>query len=146
MLFDRTLLPDPVAYFEHQGLTLKGPPSSRWKTITCNFHGGSSSMRVNVTSSAWVSMICCVKGGDALAYEIKASSSEIVDAAKALCSYVNDSCPQPQAKPTPLSLQMALLVAYVLRFDPLSLRFGHTRCAGDRMSGLTRTQADTFRK
>jgi hypothetical protein len=111
MLFAHTLLPDLAAYFEHKGLTLKDPPSAMWKTTTCNFHGGSSSMRVNVNSSARVSLSCCVKDDDALAYEINASSSEIVDAAKALYSCVNDIYPQHQAKPTPLSLQMALLVA-----------------------------------
>jgi hypothetical protein len=67
MPFDRTLLPDPVTYFENQGLTLKGPRSAKWKTTTCNFHGGSDSMRVNVATGAWVCMSCGEKGGDVLA-------------------------------------------------------------------------------
>jgi hypothetical protein len=45
-----------------------------------------------------------------------------------------------------VGVKKLLLTVAAVRFDPLSMRFGHTRCAGDRMSGLTRTQADTFRK
>ena len=85
MPFDRTLLPDPVTYFENQGLTLKGPRSAKWKTTTCNFHGGSDSMRVNVATGAW-------------------------DAAKALGCWVDDGRPQVQTKPTPLSPRLALSV------------------------------------
>ena len=110
MPFDRTLIPDPVAYFENQGLTLKGPQSAKWKTTTCSFHGGSDSMRVNVATGAWVCMSCGEKGGDVLAYEIKASGREFVEAAKALGCWVDDGRPQVQTKPTPLSPRLALSV------------------------------------
>ena len=98
MPFDRTLLPDPVTYFENQGLTLKGPRSAKWKTTVCNFHGGSDSMRVNVATGAWVCMSCGEKGGDVLAYEIKDGGREFVDAAKALGCWVDDGRPQVQTK------------------------------------------------
>ena len=114
MPFDRTLLPDPVNYFENQGLTLKGPRSAKWKTTTCNFHGGSDSMRVNVATGAWVCMSCDVKGGDVLAYEIKDGGLEFVAAAKALGCWVDDGRPQVQTKPTPLSPRQALSV---MRFE-----------------------------
>ena len=78
MPFDRSLLPDPVSYFENQGLALKGPRSAKWKTTTCNFHGGSDSMRINVVTGAWVCMSCGEKGGDVLAYEIKDGGREFV--------------------------------------------------------------------
>lgn len=110
MTFDRNLLPDPATYFENQGLTLKGPRSAKWKTTTCNFHGGSDSMRVNVTSGAWVCMSCGEKGGDVLAYAIKDSGREFVNAAKALGCWVDDGRPQVQTKPTPLSPRQALSV------------------------------------
>jgi hypothetical protein len=110
MAFDRNLLPDPVTYFENQGLTLKGPRSAKWKTTTCNFHGGSDSMRVNVATGAWVCMSCGEKGGDVLAYEIKDSGCEFVDAAKALGCWVDDGRPHLQTKPTPLSPRLALSV------------------------------------
>ena len=82
MGFDRNLLPDPVSYFENQGLTLKGPNRAKWKTTACNFHGGSDSMRVNTENGAWVCMSCGEKGGDVLAYEIKVSGAEFQDATK----------------------------------------------------------------
>ena len=110
MAFDRNLLPYPVTYFENQGLTLKGPRSAKWKTTTCNFHGGSDSMRVNVATGAWVCMSCGEKGGDVLSYEIKDSGRDFVDAAKALGCWVDDGRPQVQTKPTPLSPRLALSV------------------------------------
>lgn len=110
MPFDRNLLPDPVTYFESQGLALKGPRSAKWKTTACNFHGGSDSMRVNVATGAWVCMSCGEKGGDVLAYEIKNGGLEFVDAAKALGCWVDDGRPQSQTKPTPLSPRLALSV------------------------------------
>jgi hypothetical protein len=110
MSFDRNLLPDAVAYFENQGLTLKGPRSAKWKTTTCNFHGGSDSMRVNVTTGAWVCMSCGEKGGDVLTYEIKVSGAEFQDAAKSIGAWVAGGKPQQVYKPTPLSPRQALAV------------------------------------
>jgi hypothetical protein len=110
MTFDRNLLPEPATYFENRGLKLKGPRSAKWKTTRCNFHGGSDSMRVSVTTGAWVCMSCGEKGGDVLAYEIKESGLEFVDAAKALGCWVDDGRPPAQPKPTPLSPRLALSV------------------------------------
>ena len=110
MPFDRNLLPDPITYFEAQGLALKGPRSAKWKTTVCNFHGGSDSMRVNVTTGSWVCMSCGEKGGDVMAYEIKYSGREFVDVAKALGCWVDDGRPPAFTKPTPLSPRLALSV------------------------------------
>ena len=110
MTFDRTQLPDSGTYFEERGLILKGQRSAKWKTTSCNFHGGSDSMRVNVATGAWVCMSCSEKGGDVLAYEIKDGGREFVDAAKALGCWVDDGRPQVQTKPTPLSPRLALSV------------------------------------
>ena len=70
MSYDRTRLPDPVGYYESQGLTLKGSRSAKWRTTRCEFHGGSDSMRVNVTNGAFKCMACNVGGGDVLAYHM----------------------------------------------------------------------------
>jgi CHC2 zinc finger len=110
MTFDRNFLPDTATYFENQGLPLKGSRSAKWKTTTCNFHGGSDSMRVNVATGAWVCMSCGEKGGDVLAYEIKDGGREFVDAAKALGCWVDDGRLPLQTKPTPLSPRLALSV------------------------------------
>ena len=110
MPFDRAQLPDPTSYFENQGLILKGPRSAKWKTTTCNFHGGSDSLRVNVASGAWVCMSCGEKGGDVLAYEIKDGGKEFVDAAKAQGCWIDDGRPPVATRPTPLSPRLALSV------------------------------------
>ena len=138
MPFDRSLLPDPVSYFENQGLTLKGPRSAKWKTTTCNFHGGSDSMRVNLSSGAWVCMSCGEKGGDVLAYEIKDGGREFVDAAKALGCWVNDGRPQVQTKPTPLSPRLALSV---MAFESTLAAVA----AGNVAKGVTLNNADRAR-
>ena len=138
MPFDRTLLPDPVTYFENQGLPLKGPRSAKWKTTTCNFHGGSDSMRVNVTMGAWVCMSCGEKGGDVLAYEIKGSGREFVDAAKALGCWVDDGRPPVVTKQTPLSPRLALSV---MAFESTLAAVA----AGNVANGVTLTDADRAR-
>jgi hypothetical protein len=80
--FDRNLLPDPVNYFESEGLALAG--SGKWRTTRCDFHGGTNSMRVNTQTGAWVCMSCFRKGGDVLAYHMAAHDIDFVSAAVAL--------------------------------------------------------------
>ena len=89
MTFDRNLLPDPITYFENQGLILKGSRSAKWKTTACNFHGGSDSMRVKSATGAWRCMNCGESGGDVLTYEIKAYGKEFVQAAKDIGCWIN---------------------------------------------------------
>ena len=109
MTFDRNRLPDPTTYFQNQGLTLKGPRSAKWKTTACNFHGGSDSMRVHLATGAWVCMSCCEKGGDVLAYEIKAGGREFVDSAKALGCWVDDGRLHAPTKPLAIERAHALI-------------------------------------
>ena len=138
MTFDRNRLPDPTTYFQNQGLTLKGPRSAKWKTTACNFHGGSDSMRVHLATGAWVCMSCGEKGGDVLAYEIKAGGREFVAAAKALGCWVDDGRPPVQAKPTPLSPRLALSV--------LAFESTPTAVAADNLAyGVALTDADRAR-
>ena len=108
MTFQRENLPDPVGYFENHGLVLKGP--GIWKTTSCSFHGGSDSMRINTRNGGWICMNCQVKGGDVLAYEMKLTGAEFVDACKTLGAWVNDGRAQVQHKPSPLTPRQALSV------------------------------------
>lgn len=108
MTFDRGLLPDPVSYFEAQGLKLTGPRSAKWKTTSCRFHDGSDSMRINAASGAWVCMSCGAKGGDVLAYELAVTGADFIEAAKAIGAWVDDGRHQAPQKPTPLSPRAAL--------------------------------------
>lgn len=108
MSFARELMPDVAAYYEGQGLTLKGPARAPWKTTACNFHNGSDSMRVNVKTGAFCCMSCGQSGGDVLAYHQRAHDLEFIDAAKALGAWVDDGAPARQTKPSPLSPRQGL--------------------------------------
>ena len=139
MPFERSLLPDPITYFENQGLTLKGHRSAKWKTTTCNFHGGSDSMRINVATGAWVCMSCSEKGGDVLTYEMKDGGKEFVEAAKALGCWIEDGHPSSMGtKPTPLSPRMALSV---MAFESTLTAVA----AGNLANGVALTDADRTR-
>ncbi len=138
MSFDRNQLPDALTYFENQGLTLKGPGSAKWKTTACNFHGGSDSMRVNVTCGAWVCMSCDAKGGDVLSYEMQSCGSEFIDAAKALGCWVDDGRPPTRTKPTPISPRQALSV---MAFESTLTAVA----AGNIANGVTLSDTDRAR-
>ena len=138
MTFDRNHLPDPVTYFENQGLILKGPRSAKWKTTTCNLHGGLDSLRVNIASGAWVCMSCGEKGGDVLAYEMKDGGKEFVDAAKALGCWIDDGRPPVATKPTPLSPRLALSV---MAFESTLAAVA----AGNMPNGVALTDTDRAR-
>jgi hypothetical protein len=113
--FDRTRLPDPLAYFEGEGLTLTGP--GKWKTARCDAHGGSDSLRVHADSGAWVCMSCGVKGGDVLAYHMERHGLEFVDACKALGAWIEDSKPSKYRQHAlPFSARSAL---EVIKFEAL---------------------------
>ena len=114
MPFVRENLPEPLHYYELQGLMLAGPRSSKWKTTRCEFHGGSDSMRIHVERGAFVCMSCGAKGGDILAYHQAAHGVDFVEAAKALGAWVDDGKPQAPRRPTPLPAAMAV---NVLQFE-----------------------------
>lgn len=106
--FDRKLLPDPQAFFEAEGLTLKG--RGPWRTTRCEFHGGSDSMRVNVQSGGWCCMACGAKGGDALAYAMQRDGLDFVTAARRLGAWIDGSRPCCAEKPRTLSPRDAMEV------------------------------------
>jgi phage/plasmid primase-like uncharacterized protein len=112
--FIRDRLPDPIDYFDLEGVPLRGP--GRWKTGPCHFHGGSDSLRVNVQSGAWVCMNCQMKGGDVLAYCMQRHDIGFVEAARALGAYIDDDKPhRGVAKATSLSARDAMqLISFEL--------------------------------
>ena len=105
MSFDRLLLPDPLSYYESEGLRLVG--GGKWRTTSCTFHGGSDSMRVNLDTGFFQCMACDEKG-DLVAYHMAAHGLEFVEAAKDLGAWGESATPAPQHKPTPLSPRAAL--------------------------------------
>lgn len=108
MSFDRQALPEPASYFENAGLILQG--RGTWQTTTCHFHGGRTTMRVNLESGAWVCMSCAVKGGDVLAYEMQSTGADFVDAARALGAWTDEGRTQAPATPKAFSARNALSV------------------------------------
>jgi hypothetical protein len=89
--FIRENLPDPVDYFESQGLKLIGKGKQR-KTA-CQFHGGSDSMSINVESGAFFCFNCCAKGGDVMDYHRAAHGMDFRNAAIALGAWLEDGTP-----------------------------------------------------
>lgn len=111
MTYERDRLPDPLSFYENEGLRLLGPRSAKWKTTECQFHGGSDSMRINTHSGAWVCMAGCgARGSDVLAFQMAAHGQEFVEAAKALGAWVDDGKPSLRQRPTPLPPRAALEV------------------------------------
>lgn len=108
MSFDRDRLPEPIGYFEEQGLKLS--KRGKWRTTECRFHDGSDSMRINTATGAWVCMSCGAKGGDVLSYHMQAHGLEFIDAAKALGAWIDDGKPEARRKPAPLPPRAALEV------------------------------------
>ena len=136
MSFDRERLPEPIGYFEGQGLKLS--KRGKWRTTECRFHDGSDSMRINTATGAWVCMSCGAKGGDVLAYEMAANGVDFVTAAKALGAWVEDGKPEPRRKPAPLPPRAAL---EVLSFEAMLTAVA----AGNLAQGLVLTAKDRAR-
>lgn len=114
-MFDRSLLPEPMAYFESEELPLIG--RGRWRTTRCDFHNGSDSMRVNVQTGGWICMACGVKGGDVLAYHMQRNGFAFEHAARGLGAW-SDEGKQRSAddKPRTLSPRSAMeVVAFELQ-------------------------------
>ncbi len=135
MSFRRERLPDPVDFFEGQGLTLKGP--GKWKTTECIFHGGSDSFRVNTENGAWACMNCGEKGGDVLAFQMARTGEEFIEAAKALRCWDDDGRPSA-VKPLPFSARNAL---EVIRLEALICAVAACNLA----QGVDLTEADKQR-
>ena len=107
MTFDRRNLPDPISYYESEGLKLT--PRGKWRTTECKFHGGSDSMRINTETGAFACMAGCgARGGDVLAFHMATTGDEFIEAAKALGCWVDDGRPATQHKPAALSPRQAL--------------------------------------
>ena len=106
--FIRENLPDPIDYFESQGLILKG--QGPWRTTKCNFHGGSDSMRVMVSTGAWRCMSCAVKGGNVLDYHMEDSGLGFVAAAKELGAWNYEGSAPKQYKKERIPASKAILI------------------------------------
>jgi len=140
--FIREQLPEPIGYYEGQGLVLQG--RGKWRTTRCEFHGGSDSLRIQTDTGAFVCMACNAKGGDVLAYHRAAHGLEFVDAAKALGAYREDGNPftgntRPTAIPARALLQVIGFEALVACMVACDLAAGRAVSALDKQRLLTAT-------
>lgn len=109
MTLRRDRLPDPLSYFEGQGLKLSSV--GKWRTAACPFHGGSDSLRINTESGGWCCMACDEKGGDVLQFHMDLHGMDFVEAAKALGSWEDSPhSPRYELKPLPFRPRDALEV------------------------------------
>jgi len=108
--FAKDRLPDPVGYYEAQGLKFR-ERKGKWRTTECRFHGGSDSLRVNTQTGAFVCMAGCgARGGDVLAYEMAITGADFPTAAKALGAWIEDGKPEPNRRPAPFPPRDAIQV------------------------------------
>lgn len=137
MAFERSSLPDPITYYQGEGLEPKGP--GKWKTARCDFHGGSDSLRIHVASGAWCCMSCGAKGGDVLAYHMQRHGLEFIDACKALGAWVDDGKPSKYRQaPLPFTARAGL---EVIAFEALLVAVA----AGNLAKGIELASADRER-
>ncbi len=105
--FIKDRLPPALDYYEGCALILTG--RGAWRTTRCEFHGGSDSMRIHLGTGAYVCMSCGEKGGDVLAYHMRASGLGFVEAARKLGAYEDDGKPHEGAtRPNPISARLLL--------------------------------------
>jgi hypothetical protein len=136
MTFAREQLPDPVGYFESEGLVLQR--GGKWRTTSCTFHGGRDSMRIRTDTGAWVCMSCQEHGGDVLAYHMASHGMGFVEAAKALGAWVDDGKPSVPHRPKPLPASDAL---HLLAFETMLVAVA----AGNIGRGIALTDEDLAR-
>jgi hypothetical protein len=110
MTFVREKLPEPVSYYESQGLNLLGAQRSPWKTTECRFHGGSDSMRIKVATGAFICMNCGARGGDVVAYQMAAHCLSFLEAVKQLGAWSGGEPRKEHIRPTALSARDAMSV------------------------------------
>ena len=81
--FARYKLPDPIQYYETQGIKLKG--GGQWLDAICPFHADTKpSLRVNRERGAYRCMACGAHGGDIIAFHMYLYSMPFIAACKAL--------------------------------------------------------------
>ena len=85
--FSRKDLPSTSAYFEKQGIHLKG--GGAWRDAICPFHPDTKpSLRVNLEKGAYRCMVCGARGGDILAFHMHKHGLGFIQAAKELGAWI----------------------------------------------------------
>lgn len=112
MSFDKSRLPDPLTFYEAEGLTLRG--HGPWRTTRCVFHEDETpSLRIKVENGAFVCFGCGERGGNVLAYVMLARGIGFIEACRELGAWIDDGKPgRVPIKRPELSCQDRLEVLY----------------------------------
>lgn len=128
-MFDRGSLPEPLAYYEAQGLSFQ-ERRGRWRTTACPFHGGSDSLRINVATGAFVCMAGCgARGGDLVAFHMALHGVAFTEAARALGAWTETGEPhrprRPKALPAHEALELIERESLVVALEAARMANGH---------------------
>lgn len=106
--FDRSAVPSPRIFYEHEGLKLSRP-SRGWARSRCPLHGGDNptSFAVNLDTGGFFCHSCGAKGGDVLEFvrlRYQLSFPDALNHFHIECSYQ----PRPKKKEPRMSLEQRL--------------------------------------
>jgi hypothetical protein len=138
LTFIRDRVPDPLAYFESQGLTLQR--GGKWRSTACVFCDSKRGLRINTDSGGWICMACGEKGGDVVAFHMRLHGMEFVEAAQALGAWEKTPHSGRQApwRPLPFRARDGL---EVLREEAMLTAVA----AGNQANGVVLTDIDRQR-
>src|SRR5690606_935489 len=95
--FHRGGLPEPISYFESEGLKIRG--SGLWRTALCPFHEERNpSFRVNVREGGFYCPACGAAGRDILQFQMRKYGLRFLEAAKELDALVEEDGPAPRTR------------------------------------------------
>ena len=108
MSYDRTLLPDPVDFYESQGMRLAG--KGKWQKALCPFHDDHSpSLSINTHNGAFACFACGTKGGDIISFLMQRDGLDFISTVKQLGAWRDDGkTTSSRSKPLPLPARDAL--------------------------------------
>ena len=109
MPYSRERLPDPITYYEAQGLNIQRRGRGPWRASSCPFCQSRDNFNINLESGGFHCWGCAAKGGDVLAFHMAHASLDFVSAAKALGCWVEDGKPSTRPpRPDQLSPRDAI--------------------------------------
>jgi len=104
--FRKEMLPNAQTYFEGEALKLTG--KGDWRTTECQFHGGKTTMRINLKTGGFCCMSCGAKGGDIVAYQMQIHHIDFVTACQSLGAWIDEGQPRAPQRPKPLAASEAI--------------------------------------
>lgn len=108
MSFDRTRLPDPLDYYQDQGLNIAKRGSKGWRKSNCPFCESRDNGNINIETGRFHCWGCDAKFGDIVDFQMALHSMDFGEAARTLGAWVCDGIPANRLKPLPISYRDGL--------------------------------------